>query len=484
MRAEEQAVTEQPGKRAVANELGARFVSLRGALECLLGDLVKCGLFVERHVYGTDGRPVPHTSDFAGQAGPHITHGDATADVHVCLGLDKGGTESSCKLGLTVANQPTPQRRQNSLLLATYPCIKDGPEEVNSMIGPWVGDLWELLSSGVTVSGRRRAVRLLMNGDFAFLSTFCGHKGASSHMSCLWRQKVRRPSANSSAEAEQLSSMQRVQERTRALRTLAHALRMMVDCADGGYETLPAPHRLKEHLSIERRPVFPVAPDALVPIPLHLTLGVTPFLLQLGATASVARGGAATGLAAATAVGTALLADVRVRPVPYHGDGFEGRSCHLIADKATLVCDTLAPHLSEKDVSVMRDAWASGAAMVRVLNRAEVIPRSDIKRFERAAVNFVPPLQRAFPWVSVSVKLHTLAHHVPGFLRRYGSVGIYGEQALVAWHGYCNQAGARLTADSALGTCLALVQQASNACAPSSEAALARGQHRRGPPRC
>eukprot|EP00170_Pyropia_yezoensis_P003414 contig_14272_g3421 len=353
MRAEQRAVTEQPGKRAVAKELGARLVSLRGALECLLGELVKCELFVERHVYGADGRPVPHTSDFAGQAGPHSTHGDTTADVHVCLGLDKGGTESSCKLGLTVTNQPTPQRRQNSLLLATYPCIKDGPEEVNSMIGPWVGDLWELLSNGVTVSGRKRAVRLLMNGDSAFLSTFFGHKGASSHMSCLSRQEVRRPSANSSAEADLFGSMQRVQERPRALRTLAHALKMMVDYADGANETLPVPHRLKEHLSIESRPVFPVAPDALVPISLHLTLGVTSFLLQLGITAAVARGGAANGLAAATAVGTALLADVRVRPVPYLGGGFEGRSCHLIADKATLVCDTLAPHPSEGDVSVM-----------------------------------------------------------------------------------------------------------------------------------
>lgn len=346
-------MTEQPGKRAVAIELGARLVSLRGVLECLFGEFVKCGLFVERHFYGADGSPVPHTSDFAGQVGPHSTHGDATADVHVCLGLDKGGTESSCKLLLTVANQPTPQRRQNSQLLSTYPCIKDGPEEVNSIIGPRVGDLWELLSNGVTVSGRRRAARLLMNGDFAFLSTLCGHKGASSHKSCLWCQVVRRPSANSSAEAELFGSMQRVPERPRALQTLAHALKMMVDYADGGNETLPVPHRLKQHLFIERRPVFLVAPDALVLIPLHLKLEVTSFLLQLGITAAVARGGAATGLAAATAVGTALLADVRVRSLPYHGGGFEGRSCHLIADKATLVCDTLAPHLSEGDVSVM-----------------------------------------------------------------------------------------------------------------------------------
>lgn len=80
---------------------------------------------------------------------------------------------------------------------------------------------------------------------------------------------------------------------------------------------------------------------------------------------------------------------------------------------------------------------------------------------------------------SVPHTLHTLAHHALAFLRRYGSLRTYGEQALEAWHGYCNQAGARLTADSLLGRCLALVQQASNACAPSSEAALARGQHRR-----
>lgn len=479
MRSEQRAMADQPARQVVVDELGARLGSLRGALECLLDELTQSGLFLDRYVRDHDGRPVPHTSNFTGQAGPHSTHSDATADVQPCLGLDKGGRTSSCKLVLTVANQPIPQRRQNSILLATYPCIKDGPEEVVSMIGPWVADLRDLLSNGVTVNGRRRAVRLLMKGDFPFLSTFCGHKGASSHMSFLWCLVVRRPCANSSAEVALYGSMQRVEERPRVLRTLDHSLKMTFDYAAGGNETLPVPHCLGNHLSIERCATFPMPSDALVPIPLHLTLRVPSFLLQLAITAVVVRGGGAVGLVAATAIETALLEDVGVRSVPYHGGGFEGRACHLIAGKATLLCDALAPQLPEADLCVMRDAWASWEFMVGVLNRAEEIPLSDIKTFDLVAVNFVPPLRRAFPWVSVTVKLNSLAHHAPAFLNRYGSLGMYREQALEAWHGHFNQAGAKLIADSFLGRSKALVQQATTGYSPVAGASLNNGQHRR-----
>lgn len=479
LRREHNTLASQPGRQAAVNELGARLVRVRGALECLLEELVNSCSFTERHVRGLDGVPIPHTETFTGAQGLEEMHSDATADVHVCLGLDKGGKTSSCKLVMTVANQRNPQRRQHSILLATYPCMKDGPDEVASMIGPWVEDLTELIENGVTINDGRRAVRLFFNGDYAFLSTFCGHKGATGCMSCLWCLVVRRPSVTSSTEAALYGSMQLVSEKTRKLRSRSHLVKMMAEYAEGDNDTLPAPNGLDSHFSIERRPNFPIDADAIVPIPLHISLGVTSFLLQLGITAAVASGGEPTGQAAANSVGWALLDDVRVRPVPYHGGGFEGRSCHQIAAKATIVCDSLAPHVSAESLWALREAWASWVSMVGVLNRAKVIPLADITTLASAAASFVRPLLEAFPWVSVTVKLHALAHHVPAFLRRYGSLGIYGEQALEAWHGYFNQAGENLTADCFLKRCLALLQHAAIGRDPSAELRLDNGQHRK-----
>jgi len=67
-----------------------------------------------------------------------------------------------------------------------------------------------------------------------------------------------------------------------------------------------------------------------------------------------------------------------------------------------------------------------------VLNPAEETSAADIKTFDRNARALQPPSQNAFPWVRITVKMHALAHHTPVFLRRFGSLGVYGDQALVS----------------------------------------------------
>lgn len=125
-------------------------------------------------------------------------------------------TTSSCVLVMTEANQPIPQSLQNSILLATYPCMKDGPREGSSMIGPWAKDITELIENGVTMKGRKRAVGLLFNGDSAVLTTFFrGYEGAICRMSCFLCLVVGRPSTTSNAEAALYGSMQLMLEEPR-----------------------------------------------------------------------------------------------------------------------------------------------------------------------------------------------------------------------------------------------------------------------------
>jgi len=48
-------------------------------------------------------------------------------------------------------------------------------------------------------------------------------------------------------------------------------------------------------------------------------------------------------------------------------------------------------------------------------------------------------LKRSFPSLSILPKLHILMCHAPDFLECFGSIGLYGEQGLEAWHGQYGQ---------------------------------------------
>ena len=88
------------------------------------------------------------------------------------------------------------------------------------------------------------------------------------------------------------------------------------------------------------------------------------------------------------------------------------------------------------------------------------------------------PLQVAFPWLSLNSKLHALDHQEPALLRRFGSLGTYGEQALDAWNEFFSYAQARCTADSFLLACTRLVERAALQFQPGDSIELANGERR------
>jgi len=475
------ALSHEPGRQVWSDDRGAHLVSLRAALESLFEDLSSSGQFRERLVRGLDGLPVHLTKAFRPCPElPYEQHCDSTADVPVCVSLDKGGRgTATSKLVLTTPNQERPIARANSIVLSTLPCVDDSNEELHKMIGPWAGDLQEILDHGLFVGGTLRAVRLLLGGDLAFLSAFLGHKCASARCSCPWCPVVARSREANEALALEYGSIQAVDVAPTQLRTRKQMKDAILAYETGPNASLPIPRTLSEHLSIESCPLFDIYLCQIVTAPLHLTLGVTPVLLRLGIESTYAALGRASSVAAATAIGRALLDEVRVRPVAYHGGGFEGRASHRIAERSHVVCDALAPYLPANQLKALRGAWVTWAALAKTLNPAQDVSVEEAAAFEVGSLGMCPPLQAAFPWLSITPKLHALAHQAPAFLRRFCSLGSYGEQALEAWHGWFNHTQAQCTADSFLGTFLKFVQRAVLELQPSADVALDNGQHRR-----
>lgn len=84
--------------------------------------------------------------------------------------------------------------------------------------------------------------------------------------------------------------------------------------------------------------------------------------MRLGSEAVLLERGPVSALEAVTAVGAALLEEIWVRPVPYHGGGFEGRACHRIRLRSAVVCAAMGLFLSFNRLQSLQDAWSSKAA--------------------------------------------------------------------------------------------------------------------------
>ena len=142
------------------------------------------------------------------------------------------------------------------------------------------------------------------------------------------------------------------------------------------------------------------------------------------------------------------------------------------------MCATLAPYLSAGKLAALRTGWTDWAAIVGTLNTAAGVPLDEIESFTRLAQRLVPPLPVTPPWLSVTPKLYAIALHALALFWRFGSLGAYGEQALQAWHGFFIYAQVRCTANSFLGACKRLVEQAALQGQPVASLKLDDGQRR------
>lgn len=259
LRRELAALAQEPERQVWADSRGAHLVSMRCALSGLFVKLRSSGGFVERHVRGADGAPVAHTIQFRPTPElPYELHSDSTAEVHVCVGLDKGGRRTAtAKLVLKTPNQKRPMSRGNSIMLSAMPCDGSTNAYQHSMIDPWMGALHNLMDNGILIGGALRALRVFLAGDLAFLSAFMGHQGASARMPCVWCSPVSRPSNENAALVAEDGHLQAAAVPPRHLRTREHLQKMIDAYADEGNDCLPLPMTSAEHLSIERPSCMP-----------------------------------------------------------------------------------------------------------------------------------------------------------------------------------------------------------------------------------
>jgi len=191
LRAARARLADLPAKRVTVTRTGAHLVNLNEAVAEKLTALSASNGLVERLIRGADLVPIPQTEAYSP---PSVGSGSCPLaassppnekDVHLALGLDKGGSPSSVKVVLVLEHKKHPHRLSNTILVAVYPAEKDSYDEASEMQKEHLQQVRDLVREGVVVNGERRAVRLFLSCDYEALCTFHGHKGESGTMSCL-----------------------------------------------------------------------------------------------------------------------------------------------------------------------------------------------------------------------------------------------------------------------------------------------------------
>jgi len=454
-------------KQIKVDSAGAHIASLSLALQERVSALCESGRFVERHVYDENYRPETKTTLFteADASDPGVLSGRPPPnmkDVHVTLGLDKGGNPASVKIVVGLINQARPNNPNNTILAAVCPCENDQYEDLDSMLKTLAPQVTALLAGGLLVDGERRAVRLFLTGDYAALCTVLGHKGPSATMPCLMCLSTRSPSREHSALDAKYMTLQDVVGARTLRSSTQFASGARVGCSgsgnDGSGSSGTPSERQLAHLSVELPPLLTVDPKQIVVIPLHITLGVNGRFLVLATECVIKCKGPAAGLRFTHRLAALLREEVGVTPVPYHGGGFIGRDCHRIGDRSDAICRLLLLELTEEYHTAYKRAWLLWNRVRKHLNRAATATAEEVKQFRADTTALDTHLKRSFPWMSISPKLHMLLCHAADYMHLYGSIGLYGEQAIEAWHGRYGQSARKYSLWSELASAAAFMR--------------------------
>ena len=478
LRAAKKELADSPAKQVVVTTTGAHLANLAMAVQERVTALCDAGRFVERFVYGADRKPlraedavVPGDFEIGAWGGRPLP---TVPDVHITVGLDKGGEPASEKIVLSIVNQDRPNNPSNTILAAVCPCTKDKYPEVSAMMATHTAGVNELLQRGLDVRGERRPVRLLLSGDLESQCTVVGHKGPSATMPCIQCKSTKAPTVTHSTLDAKYGTLQDVSGPWRPREAGQYV----------NWSANESKSNQDDHLSVTRRPLLSPHPRQIVPIPVHLTLGITSRVLRLSVEVVIRCCGRSVASDFAYELAELLYTEAHVHPVPYHGGLFIGRDCHAIGEHSDAVCAALEGKLSgavaERGERAMqylqayKDAWGRWNGVRKVLNRATIATAAEASAFRSDVAAFVAGLKRSFGWVNLSPKLHILLAHAPDFLDEFGSIGLYGEQGLEAWHGRYTQTARLYPGESDLASAAAFVR-AMTLAGDASPAVVGRG---------
>jgi len=269
-----------PAKDVVVNTAEAHLAHLALAVPERLAALCDTGQFVERIFYGADHKTLRDEDaalpdDF--DPGAWGCRPPATVpDVHITVGLDKGGDPGSVKIVVSIMNQQRPNKPGNTILAAVCPCHQDQYPQLSAIMAIQTPRLDELLGRGVDVRGERRPVRLLLSGDWESQSTVIGHKGPNATMPCYKCKSTKAPSITHATLDEMYGTLQDVSGpwHLRDADQYATCAEERVNCGQNSH--LPPPS-----VSVTRPALVSPHPRQIVPIPVHLTLGINSRELRL-----------------------------------------------------------------------------------------------------------------------------------------------------------------------------------------------------------
>jgi len=160
-----------PAKHITVDSAGAYIADFSLAVQKRVSSLCTADRFVERHILYGEYQPVPKTSLFrdADASKPDVMCGrppPEMKDVHLTLGLDKGGSPASVKIVVGLINQAHPNNPNNTILDAFCPFEKDNYDDRNEMLKPLAPQVKALPERGLMVNEERRAVRLFPKGPY------------------------------------------------------------------------------------------------------------------------------------------------------------------------------------------------------------------------------------------------------------------------------------------------------------------------------
>jgi len=113
------------------------------------------------------------------------------------------------------------------------------------MADVYVPDLDTIRTGEVDVGGLQRAVRLILMGDYSFITTWVGHKGASSRMPCLMCTVFRRRTHGNGPLVDRWGNMQDGSRARDVARSQEHFQQMAAAFAAGDNDRRATPTPLE-----------------------------------------------------------------------------------------------------------------------------------------------------------------------------------------------------------------------------------------------
>jgi len=400
LRADRTLAAAEPQNAAGVNGGGAHLLSPRAALQAMFDHAGATGQFLERLLQGADGRQIEANETFDGQDSAAALPPPGVRDVQIGFGLDKGGLHSTCKAVLSNCIQAHPSSRGNTILYGVFPTSKDDNEALKAMAAVYSPGLDGLRQGGLLVGGLRRAVRLILTGDLRFISTWLGHAGYSSTHHCVWCTVVIRRTRTNGSRVDQWGDMQAGSQARGTSRTLSDYGEAAARYAGGGNATRDTPLSVDAHFCIVKCPLLLVDPTHIAPAPLHLTLGITLYLLRLGIEAVYFYGGLPLADLYSQNLSRTLRYGVGVDAAPYWGGSFEGRACHKIGERLGMVSNLLSRYVPVAAAEAYSAACEAWQAVLPVLNWTRPASVNETKAFRRGSARFFGRHDGFFPVVN------------------------------------------------------------------------------------